>query len=228
MKQKPFRRIGSAILLLIGLIVAVGIAVIAGGSDEPDRRASLTVYPTPAPVTFIPPTPLPPTITPTDPVVAHPVPDVTLTTLDGGALRLRDLEGQIVFLNFWATWCEPCREEMPELQAFQDSHRADGVRVIAVTDPTEGQTEADIRAFVDDFDLSLTVALSSDADFYRQFAVAQIPTTFIIDPAGMVRVRHMGALDAHDMAAYVQFVAAYRDTPQPGTASSLPTSQAGN
>jgi thiol-disulfide isomerase/thioredoxin len=217
-----------AILLLIGLITAVGVAVITGDLDEPDRHVLLTVYPTPAPVTFIPPTPLPPTVTPTDPVVAHPAPDVTLTTLDGELLRLRDLEGQVVFLNFWATWCEPCREEMPALQAFQDSYGADGVRVVAVTDPTEGQTEADIRAFVDEFDLSLTVALSSDADFYRRFAVEQIPTTFIIDPAGMVRVRHIGALDAHDMAAYVQFVGAYRDTPLPGAASSAPTSQAGD
>jgi thiol-disulfide isomerase/thioredoxin len=228
MNHRLSRLTGLAILLLIGLIVALGVAVITGDLDEPVERVLLTVYPTPAPVTFIPPTPLPPTITPTDPVVAHPVPDVTLTTLDGDKLRLRDLEGQVVFLNFWATWCEPCREEMPELQAFQDSYGTDGVRVIAVTDPSEGQTEADVRAFVDEFDLTLTVALSSDADFYRRFDIAQIPTTLIIDPAGTVRVRHMGTLDVHDMASYVQFVRAYDNAPLPGAASSAPTSQAGD
>jgi thiol-disulfide isomerase/thioredoxin len=77
-------------------------------------------------VTFIPPTPLP-TLSPTpDPLLDLPVPDVTLTGLDGKSIRLRAFKGEIVFLNFWATWCEPCKEEMPELQALQDEHGAEG------------------------------------------------------------------------------------------------------
>jgi thiol-disulfide isomerase/thioredoxin len=187
-------------------LLLIGVIVLAGCGRESAPRAVQTVYPTPAPVTFIPPTPLPPTITPTDPVVAHPVPDVTLATLDGQPLRLRDLSGEIVFLNFWATWCEPCREEMPDLQKFQEQYGDQGVRVISVTNSTEGQTEDDIRAFVAQYGITFTIALTSDQGFYDQFGVAQIPTTFIIDPAAMVRVRHLGALDIDDMVGYVQYI----------------------
>jgi thiol-disulfide isomerase/thioredoxin len=193
----------------LGLIMGLLIITAACTDDPPERRAARTIYPTPAPVTFIPPTPLPPTITPTDPVVAHPIPDVTLATLDGDPIRLRDLAGDVVFLNFWATWCAPCREEMPELQAFQEAHDAEGVRVIAVTDPTDGQTEAEIRAFVAEYGLTFTIALSSDASFYDQFGVMPIPTTLIIDRAGVVRARHIGELHDHDMVAYWQ---AYGET----------------
>jgi peroxiredoxin len=186
------------------VIAAVGLITLTGNGQEPAPHAVLTVYPTPAPVTFIPPTPLPPTITPTDPVVAHLVPDVTLTTLDGETLRLRDLGGEVVFLNFWATWCEPCTEEMPELQAFQEQYGGQGVRVISVTDPTSGQTEDDIRAFVAQYGITFAIALDSDQGFYSEFGIAEIPTTFVIDPAGMVRVRHLGALNSEDMVGYMQ------------------------
>ena len=196
----------TALLLVIGVIAAVGLIALSNTGEESAPRAALTVFPTPAPVTFIPPTPLPPTITPTDPVLAHPVPDAALTTLDGEPLRLRDLGGEVVFLNFWATWCAPCREEMPELQTFQEQYGGEGVRVISVTNPNDGQTEDDIRAFVAEYGITFTIALTSDQTFYDQFGVAQIPTTFVIDPAGTVRVRHLGALDIHDMIGYVQFV----------------------
>ncbi len=188
----------------ITILILAALVMTACKSETPERPTPRTDYPTPAPVTFVPPTPLPPTITPTDPVVSRPVPDVELATLDGGTIRLRDLSGEVVFLNFWATWCVPCREEMPDLQAFQDDYGDRGVRVIAVTDPTDGQTEADIRAFVDEYDLTFTIALSSDAAFYRQFGVEPIPTTLIIDRAGRVRGRHIGAMHVDDMVAYLE------------------------
>jgi thiol-disulfide isomerase/thioredoxin len=188
----------------ITIVVLAALILTACGSDAADSPTPRPTYPTPAPVTFIPPTPLPPTITPTDPVVARPVPDVELTTLDGGTIRLRDLSGEIIFLNFWATWCVPCREEMPDLQQFVEDYGDQGVRVIAVTDPNDGQTEADVRAFVDEYDLTFTIALTSDAAFYRQFGVEPIPTTLIIDRAGMVRGRHIGAMHLDDMVAYFE------------------------
>ncbi len=191
-----------AVLPLIGIIGA--IMVVRG--DEETRHS--TAYPTPPPVTFIPPTPIPATQRPTIPTLTErmidaPVPDFTLATLDGEAIRLRDLRGSIVFLNFWATWCVPCQHEMPLLQQFQDDHGADGVRVVAVTDPLEGQTEQDIRDFLDRYRLTLTVALSSDEALYRWFEVAQIPLTYIIDRQGIVRFRHVGELTATSAAAYL-------------------------
>jgi peroxiredoxin len=70
-----------------------------------------------------------------------------------------------------------------------------------------GQTEDDIRAFVAKYGITFTIGLSSDQALYTQFGVAQIPTTFIIDPTGLVRVRHLGALDIEDMLGYMrQFI----------------------
>ena len=183
-------------------VVTVTLLILAGCTSATTSPPA-TPYPTPAPVTFIPPTLLP-TRSPTpDPLLDLPVPDVTLAGLDGDPIRVRAFEGEIVFINFWATWCEPCKEELPELQALHDERGTDGIRVIAVTNPDEGQTEASIRAFVDATNLTLTVALSSDAALYDQFGVAQIPMTVIIDRAGIVRFRHIGALHDHDAAAYV-------------------------
>jgi peroxiredoxin len=92
---------------------------------------------------------------------------------------------------------------MPALQKLQNEHGSEGVRVIAVTEPTSGQTEDDIRAFLKTYDLTLTVALSSDAALYQQFGVEEIPITFIIDRAGMVRYRHIGALTVSDITGYL-------------------------
>ena len=204
---------------LRALLMAVRIGTVATiltalGACQPDRTSSApaTPYPTPAPVTFIPPTLY--AVTPQATilhahasVVGEPVPDFTLSTLDGGTVRLRDLQGQIVFLNFWATWCAPCQNEMPELQQIEEEHRADGVRVIAVTDPTQGQTEDGIRTFLLRLNLKLTVALSSDPNLYEQFGVAQIPTTFIIDRAGIIREEHIGELHPDDITAYLDELA---------------------
>jgi peroxiredoxin len=192
-------RIGTAAVILTAL-----------SACQPDRTSSApaTPYPTPAPVTFTPPTLY--AVTPQATilhdhasVVGEPAPDLTLSTLDSGTLRLRDLQGQVVFLNFWATWCAPCQDEMPELQQIEEEHRAEGVRVVAVTDPTQGQTEDGIRTFLLRLNLKLTVALSSDPDLYEQFGVAQIPTTFIIDRAGIIREEHIGELHPDDITAYL-------------------------
>jgi peroxiredoxin len=194
------RRLALFAPALIGIGIGMAILAVgrAGDSESPAPRGYDAV--TPRPVTFIPPTPLP-TRSPTpDPVLDQPAPDLTLTTLDGDPLRLRDLRGEIVFLNFWATWCAPCKEELPELQAL---HETGSARVIALTDPTEGQTEALVRAFAQDLGLTLTVALSSDRDLYRNLGIAQIPMTIIIDRRGVMRFRHLGELHDHDAQAYL-------------------------
>jgi peroxiredoxin len=188
------------ILPLGGLIAAALLIANGAGSDATRPVAD---YPSPPPVTFIPPTPRPTISPPQDSVIGEPLPAITLTALDGSSMRLTDFKDQIIFLNFWATWCVPCQDEMPALQKLQSEHGAEGVRVIAITDPASGQTEDDVRAFVKTYDLTLTVALSSDPALYQQFGVAQIPITFIIDRAGIVRYRHIGALNADDIATYL-------------------------
>jgi thiol-disulfide isomerase/thioredoxin len=140
-------------------------------------------------------------------VIGAPLPDITLTTLDGETIRLRDLAGQTVVLNFWATWCVPCQREMPLLQQLQDE-RAD-VRVITITDPHLGQTERTIREFLARYKLSLTVALAEEnGPLFRLFEVVQIPTTVFVDREGIVRFRHLGELTEDDLNATLSQLAA--------------------
>ena len=197
-------------LLVIPLIGVLGAALVLAQGDTLNGE-TLTAYPSPAPVTFIPPTPLPtalhPTVPPLEEVIGAPVPDITLTTLDGGTVRLRDLAGQIVLLNFWATWCVPCQKEMPLLQQIQDE-RAD-VRVITITDPHLGQTERAISEFLARHTLSLTVALAEESGpLFRLFEVVQIPTTVFLDRDGIVRFRHLGELTEADLSATLDQLAA--------------------
>lgn len=196
-------------LLILPLIAVIAAVVIVIGAQKNDDSPITTSFPSPRPVTFVPPTPEPtgprPTLPPPpESVMDRPAPDFTLTTLDGGSIRLPDLAGEIVFLNFWATWCAPCQNEMPLLQTLHDDYGADGVRVIAVTNPDDGQNEAGIRAFVEQHGLTLTVALETAPDIYTRFEVAQIPITFILDRSGVVRYRHIGELHADDVQTYLE------------------------
>lgn len=208
------------ILPALGALGALGVFWLAPEPEPastPEARLS-TPYPTPPPVRFETPTPrptVPPTATVAPSVIGQSAADVVLDTLDGGTIRLADLRGQVVFLNFWATWCAPCREEMPALQQLYESSAGD-VMVIALTDPTDGQSVEAIRAFVDTFGITFPVALSSDAAFYRRWTVQQIPTTFIIDRDGVVRRWHVGALHDHDIADFLAALAnAAPDTADP-------------
>ncbi len=199
------------VLLLVLMAAGAALAITQAQNRDSDATQAaanpFTGYPTPAPVTFIPPTPLPVTPPPTEETpVGQPAPDVTLPTLDGGTLRLDDFAGQIVFLSFWATWCVPCQEEMPLLQSVYDTRGDEGIAVITITDPADGQDEGGIRTFMQRFDLTLPVALSTDLAFFQAWAVAQIPTTYIIDRAGIVRFRHVGALHDHDVATYLDLL----------------------
>lgn len=204
-RRREGRRTRWLPLLTLPLIGVFGAALVLAQGDASDGDGeTLALYPTPAPVTFIPPTPLPATLPPTLPpledVIGMPLPDMTLETLDGRSVRFRDLAGQIVVLNFWATWCVPCQREMPLLQQLQDE-RAD-VRVITITDPHLGQTEGAIREFLARYTLTLPVALAEeDGPLFRLFEVAQLPTTVFVDRAGIVRLRHLGELTEDDLSA---------------------------
>lgn len=185
------------LLLIFPLAGIVAAAVILIDSERPPEIASV---PLPAPVTFIPPTPLPTTPPEQGELLGAHAPELIFTTLDGEEIHLHDLEGNVVFLNFWATWCVPCQEEMPALQTFQDEH--DNVSVIAITDPALGQTEDDIRSFVETYKVTFPVALTSELDLFNQFDVLQLPLTFIVDPQGVIRYQHVGALTIEDMTEY--------------------------
>lgn len=196
------------ILLLIGIIAALLLLLVFGGDDD-DSANRVAQYPTPAPITFIPPTALPATETPTiaaadGSMMNAPIPDLTLTLLDDSTIHLPDLTGDIVFLNFWASWCEPCKAEMPLLQQVSEDYADQGVRVIAVTDPNDGQTLEQVKTFVERYNITFPVALSSEDALFQRFDVVQIPITYIINREGIVQFRHIGELHDHDVTTYLE------------------------
>ncbi|HEX8499895.1 MAG TPA: cytochrome c biogenesis protein/redoxin [Pyrinomonadaceae bacterium] len=119
---------------------------------------------------------------------AEPAPDVELKTVDGKPLKLSELRGQVVLLNFWATWCVPCRSEIPSLNAMEKELAGRGFKVLGVS--TSDSAEL-IREYQKDVRQDYTVAVGDDG-VASKYAVGVLPTTFIIDRRGRIREKIIG------------------------------------
>lgn len=118
-------------------------------------------------------------------------PDVVLTDLAGNPVSLADYRGKVVLLNNWATWCPPCREEMPILKAFHDDHASRNFSIIAVD---AGEPAADVRRYVEANQLSFPVWLDPDMDAIRLFRNNGLPSSYVIDANGTVVLAWNGAV----------------------------------
>lgn len=121
--------------------------------------------------------------------------DFELQTIDGKTVKLSDYRGKPILLNFWATWCEPCRYEMPFLQQINDTYSSKGLVLLAVdltySLPTE--TPETVQKFIATFNLTLTVLMDSDKTMAKAYLLTSIPTTFLIDKDGIIRGKVIGA-----------------------------------
>ncbi|MDP2313117.1 MAG: TlpA disulfide reductase family protein [Pseudomonadota bacterium] len=122
------------------------------------------------------------------PTLPRAAPDFALADLDGGRHTLAELRGQTVVLNFWATWCGPCRMEVPGLSAFARAHPDIPVLGIAV----DGEPDA-LRKAAEDLGIDYLV-LRADAETRKAYGVSTLPTTVIVGPDGMVRSAHAGIM----------------------------------
>ncbi len=120
-------------------------------------------------------------------------PDFDLTTLDGEKVKLSDYKGEKVLLNFWATWCPPCRAEMPDMQKLHDKH--DDVNILAVNLSGTESGEEKIQDFIDELDLSFTIPLDIDMEISQMYEVVAYPTTYMIDSDGRIGYKSFGALN---------------------------------
>ncbi len=119
-------------------------------------------------------------------------PDFLLETLDGGELRLSDLRGKAVVLNFWATWCRPCRREIPQLVAVHDEFRDGGLVVVAVN---VQEAKGTIRRYADDFGMEFPIPIDRRGDVAQEYRAAPpLPKTYFIDRDGVVRSVYVGPL----------------------------------
>lgn len=119
---------------------------------------------------------------------AQPAPDVQFAKLDGGNLRLSDLRGRVVLLNFWATWCIPCRSEIPALSAMEKSLGSEGLTIVGVS---YDDTPDLIQDFQKDLKQDYTIVLGGK-DVGSQLPASPLPTTYIIDRQGRIREKLIG------------------------------------
>lgn len=132
-----------------------------------------------------------------------PAPGFRLPTLDGQTIVLSDYRGKVVFLNFWATWCPPCREEMPSMQRLHQRFAQRPFVMIAVNEDTSAEP---VRRFLSELGLTFAVALDPQGTLPARYGVTGYPETFLIDHAGLV-VRHViGPLEWDDpsVVAYIE------------------------
>ena len=123
--------------------------------------------------------------------VGYLAPDFSLRNLKGNYESLDSYRGQVVVLNFWATWCAPCRVEMPSFEKLYRRYRSEGVAVLAVTlDKNAGPK---IKSFVDEYELSFPILLDEKGEVERLYPSMTIPFTYVIDREGRVVARVDGA-----------------------------------
>ena len=123
--------------------------------------------------------------------VGYLAPDFSLRNLKGNYESLDSFRGQVVVLNFWATWCAPCRVEMPSFEKLYRRYRSEGVAVLAVTlDKNAGPK---IKSFVDEYELSFPILLDEKGEVERLYPSMTIPFTYVIDSEGRVVARVDGA-----------------------------------
>jgi thiol-disulfide isomerase/thioredoxin len=114
-----------------------------------------------------------------------PAPRLELNDIEGRALRLSDYKGKVVLLNFWATWCAPCRAEMPDLVKWQREYKNRGLQVIGITYPPEELAE--VREFIKSIKVNYPVALGEEQTKAIFDKGETLPVTVVIDKKGMVR-----------------------------------------
>jgi thiol-disulfide isomerase/thioredoxin len=119
-------------------------------------------------------------------------PPIELQTLDGVPLALTDLRGKVVVVNFWATWCEPCIEEMPSMQRLRETLAGEKFEILAVNFQ-EGEPR--IRGFLKNVPVTFPIVRDTDGGVARVWKVRIFPSSFVVDADGAVRYRLVGAID---------------------------------
>lgn len=119
-------------------------------------------------------------------------PDFELTTLDGGTVKLSDFKGQRVMINFWATWCPPCRAEMPDMQKFYENN---DVKILAVNLLETESNPDKVQEFIDEFELTFTIPIDKESAVSNKYEIYAYPTSFMIDSNGRIQFIAVGAMN---------------------------------
>lgn len=121
--------------------------------------------------------------------IGNTAPNFSIVTIDGEQTSLESLRGQTVLLNFWGTWCGPCRREMPDLQSLYEQYADDGLTILAIA---VNDTTNDILAFQEEFGLTFPLALDEDDVVNTLYEITSQPSTLLIDPEGVIQFQSFG------------------------------------
>jgi len=172
-KEKPSLNrkwiIGVAVLLGVSLAVAGGVALVGRNEDEQGSDTGIQVAP----------------------VKGALAPDFTLVNLEGETVSLSDFQGQPVLINLWATWCGPCRIEMPAIQSRFERYQDEGFIVLAVN---FDEHQVDVQAFGDEFGLTFQMLLDPGAEVQKLYRTRSYPSSFFVDRNGVIQVQHIGVM----------------------------------
>jgi peroxiredoxin len=137
------------------------------------------------------------------PTVGMPAPDFALATLDGGSLRLADARGQVVIVNFWASWCGPCEAETPRLVRWYAEHRAAGLLVLGV-DVLHRDSRAAVEAFVEKYGVDYPVPIDEQGEVTARWRAQLLPRSYVLDREGVVRFARIGELTDDDFEQVIR------------------------
>ncbi len=133
------------------------------------------------------------------------VPDFQLGTLAGGTIRVSELRGSPVIINFWATWCGPCKQEMPFLVDAYNWNKGRGLRVLAV-DSVAFDNLDDIKAFVGRYHMDFDIVLDTDDKISSDWAIMGLPTSFFIRADGTIAKVHVGQMTVDQVGDYLKLI----------------------
>ncbi len=127
-------------------------------------------------------------------------PDFTITDLNGNNISSSDYEGKVIFINFWATWCSPCRAEIPGFVEAYEEYKDKGMQIIGISVDSFGSDK--VRDFVEKYEITYPVAMATN-QIVRDFELGRaIPETIIIDKSGYLRHKHIGYMDKNTLIDY--------------------------
>jgi len=137
------------------------------------------------------------------PFAGQPAPDFRLKTLDGGEVSLSQFRGQPVLINFWASWCPPCRLEMPDLVRAYEAHKAEGFVILGI-DLTFQDSISDVQAFVQEFGMTFPVLLDETGEVTTEvYRLRGLPMSIFVGRTGIVSRVHIGAMTAGQIDEFV-------------------------
>jgi peroxiredoxin len=170
-------------LMMVGvglMIIAIAVLVFAPGEAPPAKAVSEGV-PVPGSVNY-------------------PAPELELTDLKGEPVSLAGLTGQVVLVNNWATWCPPCRAEMPDLEAYFQAHKNDGFTLVGIN---SGDQREQVVDFQRELGLTFPLWLDPGSLALRAFQSSALPSSYVIDKTGTIRFVWMGAVSLEALETYV-------------------------